>query len=59
MFDGHELHICISGQQLTTACIFDAGLLGGSTPCQSQSQAIPKEPLSKALMGVNERSEAV
>jgi hypothetical protein len=25
----------------------------------SQSQAVPKEPLPKALTGVNERSEAV
>jgi hypothetical protein len=30
VFDGHELHICISGWQPTTACIFDVGLLGGS-----------------------------
>ena len=38
---------------------FDAVLLGGSGPCQSQSQTVPKEPSPKALMGVNERTEAV
>jgi hypothetical protein len=48
-----------SGRVPTTDCIFDTGLLGGSAPCQSQSQTVPKEPSPKALTGVNERTEAV
>src|SRR5258708_7099267 len=48
-----------SGRAPTTDCIFDTGLLGGSAPCQSQSQTVPKEPSPKALMGVKERTEAV
>ena len=48
-----------SGRVPTTDCIFDTGLLGGSAPCQSQSQTVPKEPSPKALTGVKERTEAV
>ena len=48
-----------SGREPTTVCIVDMGVLGGSGPCQSQSQTVLKAPLLKAWMGVKERSEAV
>jgi hypothetical protein len=47
-----------SGRAPTTACMVDMGVLGGSGPCQSQSQTVPKEPSPKALTGVKERIEA-
>jgi len=30
------------------------GILGGSSPCQLQSQTVPKEPSPKALIGAKE-----
>src|SRR6266581_7518629 len=47
-----------SGREPTTDCMVDMGVLGGSGPCQSQSQTVPKEPSPKALTGVKERIEA-
>ena len=47
-----------SGHEPTTDCMVDMGVLGGSGPCQSQSQTVPKEPSPKALTGVKERIEA-
>ena len=48
-----------SGRVPATDCIAAIGVLGGRGPCQSQSQTVPKEPSPTALMGVNERFEAV
>ena len=35
----------------------DKGVLGGSVPCQSQSQTVPKDPSPTSLSGVYDRVE--
>lgn len=35
----------------------DKGVLGGSVPCQSQSQTVPKDPSPTNLSGVYDRVE--
>ena len=56
-FTATSLLFAYSGRAPAPHCMAERGVLGGSVPCQSQSQTVPKEPSPTTLRGVYVRAE--